>query len=471
MTIDSFQARLAGELDDREAFDLAFNESMEYLDGLRERNVYPTDEAISDLDVFDEEMPVESTAALEVIEMLSRYGAPATTAQLGGRYFGFVSGGVMPAGLAAKTLATFWDQNAPMVATSPLVGRLEMIVERWLARLFRLPDGTAAGFVSGTAVANIAGVAAGRYRLLERLGWDVNVQGLFGAPRLRVVTGEHAHSAVDRAVALLGLGDAVVERVPVDDQGRLIASELPSLDDRCLVILQAGNVNSGSFDPFASVCSVAREAGAWVHVDGAFGLWAAVSSELSALTDGLEMADSMATDGHKTLNTPYDSGVVLCRDREALAAAFRASGSYLVLGDQRDGLRFTPEMSRRSRVIELWATLRALGTDGLDELVLLLHRRASQFAEEIAAQPGFVVLNDVVFNQVLVACETDELTAAAMRRVQELRECWAGGAQWFGRTVIRVSVSSWMTTEEDITRSVASFVEALENVSTSASDG
>ena len=398
--------------------------------------------------------------------MLARVGAPATTTQLGGRYFGFVTGGATPAGLAAKSLATYWDQNSAMTAMSPLTARLEAVVEAWLAQLFDLPPGTAAGFVSGTAIANFAGLAAGRYRLLERLGWDVNADGLFGAPRLRVVTSEQAHSAVHRAIAMLGLGDAIVERVPVDDQGRLIAAELPPLDDRCLVVLQAGNVSSGSFDPFAEVCAAAREAGAWVHIDGAFGLWAAISPELAYLAEGLELADSWATDGHKTLNTPYDSGVVMCRDREALATAFSASGSYFVMHEQRDGFQFTPDMSRRSRVIELWATLKSLGTAGLDELVCHLHHRAVQFADEVAAKPGFKVLNDVVFNQVLVACETDELTVATLQRAQELRECWAGGSKWHGRAAIRVSVSSWMTSAEDITRSVESFEAALGHVRT-----
>ena len=296
----------------------------------------------------------------------------------------------------------------------------------------------------------------------------MNAEGLFGAPRLRVVTGEHAHSAVHRAIAMLGLGDAIVERVPVDDQGRLIAAELPPLDDHCLVVLQAGNVNSGSFDPFEEVCVTAREAGAWIHIDGAFGLWVAAAPELAHLTEGLGLADSWATDGHKTLNTPYDSGVVMCRDREALATAFSASGSYFVMSERRDGFLFTPDMSRRARVIELWATLKSLGTTGLDELVTGLHRRAVQFGREIAAKPGFEVLNDVVFNQVLVACETDELTKATMRRVQERRECWAGGSRWLGREVIRVSVSSWATTEQDITRSVDSFEAALADVTTAS---
>lgn len=464
MATDSMHARLFRELDERDAFEHAFAEAMTYLDSLAEANVFPTDEALAGLSAFDEELPTEPMPAIEVVEMLARHGAPATTTQLGGRYFGFVTGSATPAGLAAKILATYWDQNAAMAVMSPVTARLEAVVESWLAELFGLPIGTAVGFVSGTAVANFAGLAAGRYRLLKRLGWDVNAEGLFGAPRLRVITSEHAHSAVHRAMAMLGFGDAIVERVPVDDQGRLIAAELPALDGHNIVILQAGNVNSGSFDPLAEVCAVAREAGAWVHVDGAFGLWAAVSRELAHLIEGLDLADSCATDGHKTLNTPYDSGVVICRDREALAAAFSASGSYFVMSEQRDGFLFTPDMSRRSRVIELWATLKSLGTSGLDDLVSGLHRRAVQFAEEIADKPGFVVLNDVVFNQVLVACETNAITTATMRRVQELRECWAGGSQWFGRTVIRISVSSWMTTSEDITRSVDSFEAALDDV-------
>jgi glutamate/tyrosine decarboxylase-like PLP-dependent enzyme len=461
---DPMQARLFDELEKREVFEIAHAQGMAYLDDLAERNVFPTDEAIAALDVFDEDFPTDPTAATSVVQMLARYGAPATTTQLGGRYFGFVTGGATPAGLAAKSLATYWDQNAAMPAMSPLTARLEAVVEDWLRQIFGLPQDTAAGFVSGTALANFAGLAAGRYRLLERLGWDVNAQGLFDAPRLRVITGEHAHAAAHRAIAMLGLGDAIVERVPVDEQGRLRAEELPPLDDRCLVVLQAGNVSSGSFDPLAEVCSAARAAGAWVHVDGAFGMWAMASPELAHLTRGLELADSWATDGHKTLNTPYDSGVVMCRDRDALASAFQASGSYLPLDEERAGIRFTPDMSRRSRVIELWATLKALGQVGLDELVADQHHRAVQFGEEVAAKLGFEVLNDVVFNQVLVACESDALTIATLQRIQELRECWVGGATWHGRAVIRVSVSSWATTEQDITRSVDSFATALANV-------
>lgn len=465
------QARLFSELDDREAFDSAHTHAMAYLDELAERPVFPTDEAIAELSVFDEDFPTDSMDALDVIEMLARHGAPATSSQSGGRYFGFVTGGATPAGLAAKSLATYWDQNAAMKAMSPLTARLEEVVEAWFAHIFGLRVGSAAGFTSGTSLANLAGLAAGRWRLLERLGWDVNARGLFDAPRLRIVTGEHAHSAVYRAVAMLGFGDAVIERVPVDEQGRLIATELPELDDHCLVVLQAGNVNSGSFDPFTEVCTVAREASAWVHIDGAFGLWAAAAPELAHLTRGMELADSWATDGHKTLNTPYDSGIVMCRDKEALASAFSTSASYLVISDEREGFLYTPDMSRRARVIELWATLKSLGATGLSDLTSGLHHRARQFADEITAKPGFEVLNDVVFNQVLVACESNEITTTTMQRIQALRECWVGGSRWHDRAVIRVSVSSWATTADDITRSVESFEEALADVSAKPTEG
>ncbi len=442
----------------------AHERSMTYIDEVFDRNVYPTEEALSSLRIFDEDFPDAPTEASGVIDLLGRYGAPATVAQLGGRYFGFVNGSVTPVGLAAKEMATFWDQNTAMHVLSPFASRLESVVEGWLNEIFGLPDGTVAGFVSGTSLASFSGLAAGRYRLLERLGWDINTRGLFEAPRLRVVTGDHAHATVHKAVAMLGLGADAVERVPVDSEGRLIASALPPLDDHTLLVLQAGNVNSGSFDPFADVCEAAREAGAWIHIDGAFGMWAAATERLAHLTRGIELADSWAVDGHKTLNTPYDSGIVLCRDSEALSMALHASGSYLVLGEDRNSMFFTPEMSRRSRIIELWATLKYLGRSGVDEMVNGLHERAAQFADEVGAVPGFSVLNDVVFNQVMVRCDTDELTSSTLSRIQDLRECWVGGASWNGRRIIRVSVCSWATTPDDVSRSVASFAQALDDV-------
>ena len=348
---------------------------------------------------------------------------------------------------------------------SPITSMLETVVEGWLRDLFNLPPDTVASYVRGTSAANLCGLAAARYRLLERQGWDLNVQGVFGAPKLRIVTSQQSHSAVLKAVMMLGFGTGNIEWVDVDSQGRIIPEAMPELDDRTIVILQAGNVNSGSFDPFTEICQRARAVGAWVHIDGAFGLWAGAVGPLQHLTQGMELAHSWAVDGHKTLNTPYDCGILLCADRAALAAAMQVKASYLVMGENRDGMSYTPEMSRRARVVELWAILRYLGREGIAELVYGLHQRATQFAQEIKAIPCFTILNDVVFNQVVVCCENDSLTDKTLARMQASGECWAGGSVWRERKVIRVSVCSWATTPADITRSVAAFRQALEEAS------
>lgn len=434
-----------------------------YLSSVLERNVYPSEEAISDLVHFDEPLPEEFTAAGEVIDKLAQYGAPATLPTVGGRYFGFVTGSSVPAGMAAKQLATAWDQNCAMQVLSPICSKLESVVERWIVDLLGLPEQVVAGFVSGTSTANFCGLAAARYRLLQRHGWDINRDGLFGAPEIRVVTGEHAHSTVLKAIALLGFGQDNIEWVEVDDQGRMIPEEIPQLDEHTILILQAGNVNSGSFDDFTQINRMVAGSGAWIHIDGAFGLWAAAADHLKYLTSGVELAHSWAVDGHKTINTPYDCGIVLCADQDALVSALHMQGGYIILGD-RDGMFYTPEMSRRGRIIELWATLKSLGRTGVSSLVTQLHQRALQFAGEIEMIEGFRVVNDVVFNQVLVQCANDELTDRVIQRIQELRECWVGGSRWFGRSVIRVSICSWTTTAEDVARSVHSFAVALDQV-------
>ena len=448
-------------MQDKSIFDQVQAYAYQYLDNAFERNIYPTAKAINNLHHFEEEMPAESTEAAAVLRLLNQYGTPATVSQIGGRYFGFVNGSAVPAGLAAKNLATFWDQNTALQVISPISSKLESVVEKWLQQLFHLPDRTVAGFVSGTSTANLCSLAAARYRLLKRMGWDINEQGLFGAPNIRIVASKHAHSSVLKAISLIGFGRNNLEWVEADDQGRIIANSIPELDDRTLLILQAGNVNSGSFDPFDEICERANKANAWVHIDGAFGLWAAATNQLSYLTKGMEKANSWAVDGHKTLNTPYDCGIVLCEDKEAIVSALHMSGSYIILGEERDGMFYTPEMSRRARIIELWATMKYLGRNGIDQMVYGLHERAVQFAESLNEIDGFEVLNNVVFNQVLVRCQTDELTASVMKNIQELRTCWVGGSSWEGRKVIRISVCSWATTEEDVKRSVKSFERAL----------
>ncbi|WP_405396527.1 pyridoxal phosphate-dependent decarboxylase family protein [Maribacter sp. Asnod2-G09] len=459
------QNQMYKELDEKIIFEKAQEFGKEYLESVFERNVYPTEKALADLDKFDESMPQNSSNANDVIQFLNEYGSPATVTTTGARYFGFVSGGAIPVSLAAKVISTFWDQAPAMHVLSPIGSALETVVEKWLKDIFNLPESTVAGFVSGTSTANICGLAAARFRLLSNLNWDINDKGLFNAPQLRIVTGRHAHSTILKAIGLLGFGKENIEWVDVDDQGRLELNNLPQLDDRTILILQAGNVNSGSFDNFSELCKIAKKAGSWVHIDGAFGLWAGAVDKLKHLTYGIEGANSWAVDGHKTLNTPYDCGIILCEDEAALRSALHMTGSYIITGEKRDGMFYTPEMSRRARVIELWATMKYLGKNGIDEMIYTMHARANQFANEITLVDGFSVLNDVVFNQVLIQCETNTLTDKVLQRVQELRECWAGGSVWKGKKVIRISICSWATTASDITRSTNSFKQALKEIS------
>ncbi len=436
-----------------------------YVTSLPDRRVFPSEEALAALDELDEPLPEAPTEPARTLEVLERVGAPATVAQTGGRYFGFVDGGMLPVGLAARWMADTWDQNTAHYVMSPVAAKLEGVCERWLVDLLGLPAGTAAGFVTGTTLANFSGLAAGRNELLRRKGWDAVEAGLYGAPPLRVVVGADAHAAVHKTLSLLGMGERHVETVPVDDQGRMRSDRLPRLDGPALVVTQAGNVNSGAFDPIGDVCDAVHEANGWVHVDGAFGLWAGASPALRELYAGIEKADSWAADGHKTLNVPYDCGIAFCRDREAFLAAFRASASYFQWSAHRDPMNYTPSMSKRARSIELWAVLKTLGRSGVARLVDGLCAHARRFAERLRAE-GFEVHNDVVFNQVLASCGgDDELTSSVLEDLQSGGVCWCGGSTWNGTAVIRVSVCSWATTEEDIERSVAAFVAARRRAS------
>lgn len=447
------------ELSDKDIFIQAKDYAFEYVDKALNRNVYPTEEAIAGLEIFNEDLPYKPNQPADIIKQLHKYGSPATVSQIGGRYFGFVNGGVVPAALAAKILSDFWDQNTGLYVMSPIVSKLESVVESWLKKIFNLPNNTVAGFVSGTTMANLCGLAAARYRILKRLNWDVNSKGLFSAPKIRIVAGRQAHSSVVKAISILGFGKDNIEWVDVDNQGRIIPEQIPVLDENTILILQAGNVCTGSFDYFESICDMAVKANLWIHIDGAFGLWASGSDKLKHLTKGIEKANSWSVDAHKTLNTPYDCGVILCSDSEALVSALQVTGSYIAYGEKRDGMLYTPEMSKRARIVELWATIKYLGRQGIDDLVYGLHERAIQFANEIKGS-RFRVLNDVVFNQVIVACENDDVTERVLDSIQKSGECWCGGAQWNNRKVIRVSICSWATTSDDVSRSVRAFLKA-----------
>ena len=440
----------------------------DYLRTVDARPVFPGQEALGALDGFDEPLPQLSSAPSDTLALLHRLGSPGTVAQIGGRYFGFVDGGALPVGVAARVLADVWDQNTAHWVMSPVGARLEAVCERWLVDLLGFPEGTAAGFVTGTTLANLSGLAAGRNELLRRRGWDVVEDGLYGAPPIPVIVGADAHAAVRKSLALLGMGDAHTHVVPVDDQGRMAMDGFPRLAEPALVVAQAGNVNSGAFDPVGEICHRAHGDGGWVHVDGAFGLWAAAVPSLAHLVPGIARADSWAVDAHKTLNVPYDCGIVLCREREALEAAFRASASYFQWSEERDPMRYTPSMSKRARAVELWAILRTLGREGVAGLVEQLCEAAASFASRLARE-GFRIHNDVVFNQVLVSCDDDRETAATLARVQSSGVCWCGGSTWRGEAVIRVSVCSWATTREDIERSVEAFRDARDSVRAQAS--
>lgn len=460
MNTQSIQERMFSEIQSG-IFEKVGALGLDYLSKAFDRNVFPTEQALSDLNKFEETMPSQPGDIDKVIDLLHQYGAPATVTTIGGRYFGFVTGSSVPASLAAKNLSIFWDQVSAMQIISPVTSKLETIVEKWLVELFGLPTNTSAGFVSGSSMANFCGLAAARYRILKNQGWDITEQGLFDAPKIRVVTGRHAHSTVLKAISLVGLGKSNIEWVDVDDQGRILPDLIPELDATTLLILQAGNVNSGSFDNFKAICQKAKEKGAWIHIDGAFGLWARTTKNLRHLTNGFEFANSWAVDGHKTLNTPYDAGVILCADKEALVSSLHMSGGYIITGKERDGMFYTPEMSRRARVIEFWAALKYLGKDGIDQMIQGFNDRAIQFANGLKKIKGFHVLNDVVFNQVLVRCDNDEITDQTIAKIQELRECWVGGSTWQGNKVIRISVCSWATTQADVTLSIKSFEKAL----------
>ena len=435
----------------------AADRAARYVTGIANRQVVPLPADVARLEALGGPLPQSPSDPSEVLALLDDIGSPATVATAGGRYFGFVIGGSLPAALVANWLAGAWDQNAAMQVMSPVAAKLEEIVLEWMVDLLGLPSGSGAGFVTGTTMANFSALAAARTALLKRAGWDVEEDGLFGAPPIHVVVGDEVHVSVLKALSMLGLGRSRVTRVPADAQGRMRPEALPRLDDHTLVCVQAGNVNTGGFDPAREICARAHEAGSWVHVDGAFGLWAAVSPQYAPLLAGAGAADSWAIDCHKWLNVPYDSGVAVVRTPEYLHTAMTLSAAYLTPGDGREPWHYAPEGSRRARGVELWAAMRSLGRSGLREMIERNCRQAKEFAERLR-EAGFAILNDVVLNQVLVSFGTAEDTHRVITEVQNDGTCWCGGTQWHGHAAMRISVSSWATTDEDVERSVAAMI-------------
>jgi glutamate/tyrosine decarboxylase-like PLP-dependent enzyme len=435
----------------------------QYLSTVTERRVSPSAEAIDGLNRFHEELPEGKTNPREVIELLHEVGSPATVASTGGRYFGFVIGGSLPAVTVASWLASAWDQNAAMRVMSPVAAELEDVVLGWLRELLGLPKDCDGGLVTCATAANFTALAAARSALLAHDGWNVEEDGLFGAPQIQMIVGEEVHASMQKALSLAGFGKKRVTMMPTDGQGRMRADKLPKILERSIVCIQAGNVNTGAFDFAEEICARAHDAGAWVHVDGAFGLWAGVSPRYRHLLKGFADADSWATDAHKWLNVGYDSGIVMVRDPLALRRAMTISAAYLEPGVNREPMNHVPDASRRARGIELWAALKSLGRAGVSELVERTCKLASRFAEKLRGA-GYQILNEVVINQVLVSFGSEGKTREVIRRVQEEGTCWCGGTVWQGKTAMRISVSSWVTTEEDIDRSAEAVIRIAKGI-------
>jgi len=430
----------------------AYVSAQDYLASVHDRHVGVARDARDGMLALGGAMPVTGEPADRVLKSLHEAGSPATMATMGGRFFGGVIGGSLPITVAAHWLADAWDQNACLFEISPISAYLEEVVLTWLLDLFGLPKSAGGALVTGTQMADVTALAAARTSLLRNTGWDVERDGLFGAPRINVVVGDEVHATMLKALALLGFGRDQVVRVPVDSQGRMLASKIPKLDGPVIICVQLGNVNTGACDPIDEICGIAQSVGAWVHVDGAFGLWAATAPTRRHLVEGLTAADSWATDGHKWLNTPQDCGIAIVRDREALRRAMAISAAYYGPLSRREPMQWCPDSSRRARAVELWAALRFLGKNGVAELVERTCRHASQFAKNLS-DAGFEVLNEVELNQVLVAFGTNEETERVIEAVQEDGTCWCGGTLWKGRRAMRISVSSWATSSEDVDRS------------------
>jgi len=444
-----------------------------YLDGLAQRPVGVTTPVDQLRSRVERPLPEEGVEASQVIRELASDVEPGLVASAGPHYYGFVIGGSLPVTLAADWLTSAWDQNACLYAQSPAAAVVEEVVAAWLLDILGLPATASVGLVTGCQMANFTGLAAARHSVLKRFGWDVEQDGLIGAPDLRVILGAQAHFTILSALRMLGIGVRRIEEVPADAQGRMrpdaLATLLRASGRPTIVCVQAGNVNTGACDPIGEIAELAHARGAWVHVDGAFGLWAAASPELRRHVAGLAMADSWATDAHKWLNVPFDSGIAIVTDAESHRAALTARAAYLVQasGAERDGLDWTPEASRRARAFTLYAALRTLGRRGLARLVERSCKLARLMAEGLAAEPGVRILNDVVLNQVLVGFDApdgrdvDALTRATIARIQREGRCWLGGTRWAGREAARISVSNWSTAENDIKMAAAAIVDAF----------
>ncbi len=425
-----------------------------YREGAPTRRVAPSASAVQDAQQFVEPLPDCGSNDRDVLAMLDRVGSPATVSMVGPRYFGFVIGGSLPVTVASNWLSTAWDQNVGMHEVTPAAAILERVAMDWLLELLGLPKDSAAAFVTGATVANFTALAAARNRVFADAGWNVEADGLTGAPPVKIIVSEETHPTVFKSLGMLGFGRNRVVRAPVDAQGRIDANRFPAMDGPSIICTQAGNVNTGAFDPVAEICALAKPKNAWVHVDGAFGLWAAASPGRSHLCEGIAAADSWATDAHKWLNVPYDSGIAFVRDAGALQSAMAIKADYLMTETEfRNPSDFTPELSRRARGVDVWAALKSLGRQGIADMIDRCCSHARQFADALTSA-GYEILNDVVLNQVLVSFGDDATNRRIIARIQEDGTCWCGVTVWQQKTAMRISVCNWSTTVDDVDQSL-----------------
>lgn len=434
----------------RELLEDAARRGIDYREQSPSRAVAPTREAIENVQQFIEPLPDKGTTDLDVVAQLDDIGTPATVTMTGPRYFGFVIGGSMPVTVASNWLTAAWDQNVGMHEVTPATSTLEQVAMSWMTDLFGLPEECAAAFVTGATIANFSSLAAARNRVYSDIGWNVEADGLIGAPPATILVGEEVHPTVIKGLGLLGFGRDRVQRLAVDGQGRIDAAKLPRIEGPTIICTQAGNLNTGGFDPVGDICDAAKPKGAWVHVDGAFGLWAAASPELSHLCNGFQAADSWATDAHKWLNVPYDSGIAFVRDDTALKSAMSITADYLLTDTEfRNPSDYTPELSRRARGVDVWAALKSLGRSGVAEMLNRCCSNARRFADGLE-KAGYDILNDVVLNQVLVSFGDDSHTRRIIDAIHEDGTCWCGVTVWQGHTAMRISVCNWSTTSDDV---------------------
>jgi glutamate/tyrosine decarboxylase-like PLP-dependent enzyme len=421
--------------------------------------VYPSPSSVEALQQLNVPLQDESLAADEILRTLDTIGSPATVKSSGGRYFGFVTGGSLPAALFAKLLATVWDQNTALPVMSPIATTLEEISAQWLLSILGLPASSGVGFVTGATMANFSALVAARHQLLKNEGWDAEAKGLFNAPEITVITGNEVHVSLLKALSLAGLGRERIIRVPADEEGRIIVEKIPDTNGPTIICTQAGNVNTGNSDDVNSICEKVKNKNTWVHVDAAFGLWAAASPKYKYLLKGIEKADSWGADAHKWLNVPYDCGLIFVKNQEALVQAMSSTASYLPTSPIREPYQYVPEMSREARGVAVWAALKSLGKKGLAELIERHCSYAQEFGEQLR-KAGYTILNKVVLNQVLVSFGDADTTLRVIKRVQDEGTCWCGGTVWQGKTAMRISVSSWAHTDDDIQRSIEAIIAA-----------